>query len=148
MGMTIFRMGTLTLGLGAAVVASWIAVRGLSVFNGPGPMMDPSWFQVWTVQAVLVLVVGLAIGRSWGRLASNAGLVGLVLAAWIGELVVVTLIASVVVGELTPVHGPYLWLVATGALIQPLVAILGALIGKGSLRTGSVARSRQGSDTA
>ena len=134
MGRTLIRVVGLMLAMGATVVVSWLAVRGLSVFNGPGPFLDPSWYTIWAIQAGLTGLVGLVFGRAWGPDTPGKALVGLVLLAWIGELVVVTTLAPFLAGELSLVHGPFLWLVATGGLIQPLAMILGALAGKATLR--------------
>ena len=67
MARTLARVASLTLALGATVAVSWTAVRGVSVFNGPGPFLDSSWFVSWAIQAGLAGVIGLVAGRSWGR---------------------------------------------------------------------------------
>ncbi len=141
MGNTLLRILGLTLALGATVVVSWLAVRGASVFNGPGPFLDSSWFVIWTIEAGLAGMLGLAIGRSWGRDATSARLIGLMLAAWIGELVVASALAPFLAGELSSVHGPSIWLVATGGFIQVLAAVTGALVGKASVQPGRTAQT-------
>lgn len=123
------RVVGLTLVLGAAVVISWLAVRGPSVFTGPGPFLDGTWFVTWAIQAGLAAVVGVVIGRRWGDLTSLPTLVLIVLAAWVGELVVVTALAPFLAGELSIGHGPVLWIVATGGPIQPLATITGTWLG-------------------
>ncbi len=110
---TLLRVVALTLTLGLTVVVSWVAVRGLSVFNGPGPFLDPSWFVVWALQAGLAAIVGFAFGRWLGTGVSSAALALLVLAGWVGELIARWLLAPFLAGELSPVHGPVVWLVAT-----------------------------------
>jgi hypothetical protein len=137
MGSTLLRVATLTLALGVTVVVSWVAIRGLSVFNGPGLFLDPSWLVVWAVQAGLAGLVGFAIGRWWRDGASLVRLAILVLAAWVGELLVVSLLAPFLPGTLSILHGPALWLVATGGPIQPIAAVVGALIGAASVRSES-----------
>lgn len=128
------RVVSLTLALGATVAVSWIAVRGVSVFSGPGPFLDPSWFVIWASQAGLAGVIGMVAGRAWGRETAAGHLVGVVLAAWVGELIVVTLLAPFLAGELSLVHGPAIWLAATGGIIQPLASVTGALLGKASVQ--------------
>lgn len=85
--------------------------------------------------------LGFAVGRWWLTGASAASLAILVLAAWLG-LLVASLLAPVLAGELSLVHGPYIWLVATGGAIQPMAAVLGALIGKASERPETATQPR------
>jgi hypothetical protein len=127
------RVVGLTVVLGVTVVMSWVAVRG-TVLNGPGPFLDPSWFAIWTIQAALAILVGFVLGRAWWRDVSTGTRGGLVAAAWLGELIVVTALAPLLAGELTPAHGPRTWLVATGGPIQPLAAMVGMLVGQASIR--------------
>lgn len=118
------RTVLLTLLLGATVVVSWLGIRGLGVFNGPGPWLQETWFLIWAVQALLAF--GLVFAAEWLRpSASRRAMVTTVLAAWIGELVVVAVMTAFLIGELEVWHAPFVWLVATGAVIQPAAAILG-----------------------
>jgi hypothetical protein len=126
------RVAGLTLALGLTVVVSWTAIRGLSVFTGPGPFLDPSWYLIWAIQAGLAGVVGLVAGRTWGRETPGGSLVGLVMMAWAGELLVLTLLTPLLAGDgdLRPFHAPWVWLVATGGLVQPFAAALGTVVGR------------------
>jgi hypothetical protein len=130
----LLRVVLLTASLGTTVVASWMVVRGASVFGGPGPFLDPTWYLVWAVQATLASVVGMVAGRSWGRESSNTSLVAMVTLAWLGELVVAALLTPVLSGDLRLFHAPWVWLVATAGPVQPLAAIVGTLVGKASIR--------------
>lgn len=130
MGKSLVRVLGITLALGATVVVSWTLVRGLSVFQGPGPFLDSSWYLIWAVQAGLAGLVGLMGGQTWGRETSGGSLVGLVMMAWIGELIVVTLLTPLLADELRPIHGAWVWLVATGGPLQPFVAVVGILVGR------------------
>ncbi len=134
MGRNLVRVILLTVSLGATVVVSWMAVRGPSVFNGPGPLLDPTWYLVWIVQGALASVVGMIVGRAWGRDTSAVVLVALVLAAWIGELLVATILGPFLSNDLSLVQGPFIWLVATGGPTQPVAAAAGALIGRALAR--------------
>ncbi|MGD8485103.1 MAG: hypothetical protein PVH07_00565 [Chloroflexota bacterium] len=141
MGRMWLRIAGLTLALGASVVVSWLAVRGASVFRGPGPFLDSSWLLAWAVQAGLAAAIGFGLGRWWGSGVSRSALAIIVVVAWVGELVAASALAPFLAGELSPVHGPGLWLVATGGPIQPLAALGGALAGKASARSVRAARA-------
>jgi hypothetical protein len=142
MGRNLLRIVGLTLALGATVVASWAAVRGSSVLNGPGPWLDPSWYLVWGLQAGLAGIVGFVVGRAWGREISAVGLAVLSSLAWIGELVVVALLTPVLSDDLRLFQAPWVWLVATGGPIQPLSAFVGTLLGRASVRDGEAPADR------
>lgn len=49
-------------------------------------------------------------------------------AAWIGELAVAAVLAALFVGELEVWHAPWVWLVATGFVVQPVAATAGGLV--------------------
>ena len=123
-------MVALTLALGATVVVSWLAVRGMSVFTGPGPFLDTTWWVVWAIQVGLAGVVGLIVGRTWGRRSSAGRLAALLLAAWVGELLVVALLTPILSDDLRLFHASWVWLVATAGPLQPLAAIVGVLVGR------------------
>jgi hypothetical protein len=135
MGRTLVRIVSLTLALGGTVVASWLAVRGVSVFTGPGPFLDSSWWVVWAIQVGLAGIVGLIVGRNWGRESSAGRLAALLLAAWVGELLVVALLTPILSDDLRLFHAPWVWLVATAGPVQPLAAIVGALVGRERARS-------------
>jgi hypothetical protein len=134
MRMDVMRAVILTVSLGGTVMVSWVAVRGTSVLNGPGPFLDPTWYAVWSIQAALASVIGLVAGRAWGGQTSAARLIALVVAAWVGELLVVTMIGPLLSNDLDVIHGPFIWLVATGGLLQPVATAVGVLIGRATLR--------------
>lgn len=128
------RVIGLALALGATVVVSWIAVRGFGIWNGPGPFLDPSWFVVWAVQAVLAAIVAFSAQRVGRSSVNGRTAAAVVLAAWLGELVALFVIAPFLAGELTSSEAPTLWLIATGGPIQPLAAMVGAWVGIASNR--------------
>lgn len=130
MARTVVRIAWLTLALGATVVLSWVAARGPSVLNGPGPFLDTSWLVAWAVQAALAVMLGAVVGRSWGRQMTVAAVVGLGFAAWVGELLVAIVISPILAGELSPLNAPLVWLIATGGPLQPLAFVVGALAGR------------------
>src|SRR6188472_3495280 len=114
MGRDLIRITLLALSLGATVVISWVTVRGPSVLNGPGPFLDTTWYAIWSIQAVLAGAIGFIAGRAWSRDASPGRLSALVVAAWVGELLVVTIIGPFLSNDLDLMHSPFVWLVATG----------------------------------
>jgi hypothetical protein len=55
--------------------------------------------------------------------------VGIVVAAWIGELVVLLVGGTIFANELVPQVAWFYWLVGTGGPIQPLAAVIGGWLG-------------------
>lgn len=123
------RAVPLTLLLGATVVISWVGVRGTGIINGPGPWFHATWFEVWAIQALLAF--GLLLAVEWiTPSVSRRALVTTILVAWVGELLVASLVLPVIQDDLDVIHGPFVWLVATGLGIQPAAAILGGLVAR------------------
>lgn len=123
------RAMLLTLLLGATVVISWVGVRGTGIINEPGPWFHATWFQVWAIQALLAF--GLLVATEWlAPSATHGTMVRMVLLAWVGELVVAAIVIPQVVGEVSVIHAPYVWLVATGFGIQPAAAIVGGRLAR------------------
>jgi len=123
------RVVLLTLLLGATVVVSWFGIRR-NVFNGPGRFLDETWLVIWAVQALLAF--GLVLGVEWmWPSGSRRAVAGTVLAAWIGELFVVAVLAPFLADELEVWHAPWVWLIATGFIVQPIAAIGGGLVARG-----------------
>lgn len=54
----------------------------------------------------------------------------LILVSWIGEVVVLTLGGSILANELVPTVAWFYWLIGTGGPMQPIAAIVGAVIGR------------------
>lgn len=120
------RAAPLTLLLGATVVVSWEAARG-NILNGVGPWLHATWFVAWAIQALLAS--SLLVAVEWlAPSATGRGMVGMVLFAWLGELLVAAIVLPVLVNDLEIIHGPFVWVVATGFGIQPAAAILGGAL--------------------
>jgi hypothetical protein len=121
------QIAMLTLGLGATVAVSWLVVGGRLAAQGPMPTLETRSVPLFAFQSVLAagvtaLFVGLSGERAWRRI------VGLVIGAWLGELVVLTVGGSVLVAnELVPTVAWFYWLIGTGGPIQPIAAITGGL---------------------
>lgn len=125
----------LTMGMGTAVAASWLAVVlpfGLVDSFGldPESMTRPRRLAVYALQFVLVGGIGYAAGRRWPLGRSVSPLAGTLALAWVLEGVVLTVIgARLVANEITPDRAWYFWLVATAGPLHPAMAFLGSWIG-------------------
>lgn len=125
-------LAILTLGMGAAVTASWFAFasRNQSFGLDPASVLSPSRLLVYGTQFLLIaaFVFWLTQGRLRNASARQVGL--LVTAAWLGEGLVLTVIGEpIVANELDPVIAWYYWLVATGGPLQPAAAFVGGWLG-------------------
>lgn len=125
-------VAVLTVGMGVAVTISWSAFfRQLDSYSLDLPaMVRPVRLMVYGSQFLLVgaMVFWLARGpfrdRSFGMLA------GTLVAAWVGEGVLLTILgAPLVANELDPEIAWYYWLVATAGPLQPIAGIVGAWVG-------------------
>lgn len=93
-----------------------------------------SWYVLYPLEAVIVGGLMFALGRLLFDRLDRASLVSIVLAAWIGELVVLG--SGLIANELVGLTAVPIWLLATGGPIQPIAAIVGGLLGRRSrLRT-------------
>ena len=125
-------LAILTLGMGAAVTASWFAFASrIQTFGlDLATVVSPSRLLVYGTQFLLIgaFVFWLAQGRLRHESALHVGL--LVTAAWLGEGLVLTVIGEpIVANELDPSIAWYYWLVATGGPLQPAAAFVGGWLG-------------------
>lgn len=125
-------LAILTLGMGAAVTAPWMAFasRNQSYGLDPSAVLSTTRLLVYGTQFLLIgaFVFWLAQGRLRHASASHLGL--LVTAAWLGEGLVLTVIGEpIVANELDPAVAWYYWLVATGGPLQPAAAFTGGWLG-------------------
>jgi hypothetical protein len=123
-----------TLALGIAVTASWFAVGRGAAYVGldPESMTRPSRLVIYGVQFVLIALIGYALARTRLREEPMRTVALVMVAAWIGEGIVLSVAGGLVANELGPFNGWYFWLVATAGPLQPLVAVLGAWPGSGA----------------
>ena len=114
----------LTLGMGVAVTVSWFAFGRIDSYSlDPPSMVRPARLLVYATQFLLIAALMLSLARGPLRHASTRTLAISVLAAWLGQGIVLTLIgAPLVANELDPEIAWYYWLVATAGPIQPMVA--------------------------
>jgi hypothetical protein len=116
----------LTLVLGCSVAVAFYLVGGSDALRGAG-VVTRSWPLIYPLvtlfAAGLFYVVGLLAPQLSGK-----GMVGLVLAAWIGELLV--LASGLVDDDLDPLSSVFVWLLATGGPVQPMAGLIGAWLAK------------------
>jgi hypothetical protein len=116
----------LTLVLGACVALSFLLIGGPVATHGPA-VVGQSWPAIYGLQAAMVGVLMLGLGRWWrGRLTGGA-LVTAVVGAWLGQWLV--LASGVLADELNPLNATGYWLLGTGGPLQPAVAIGAGLLG-------------------
>jgi hypothetical protein len=128
----------LMLGMGVAVTISWFAFADHhheSYSLDLASVLRPSRLLVYATQ--FLLIAGFVLMMVRGRLRTLAvPTLGLaVVAAWIGEGILLTVFGgSLVANELDPEIAWYYWLVATAGPLQPAVAFIAGWLG---LRIGS-----------
>ena len=118
----------LTLGMGAAVTISWFAfARPLPPLGlDPASVLHPTRLTIYGVQLILVGILTFWHARTGLRAATDLTLAWLVIAAWLGQGLVLTLIGEqVVANALSPAVAWYYWIVATAGPLQPLAAFIG-----------------------
>ena len=123
-------LAILTLGMGAAVTVSWLAfARPLGPFGlDAAALVHPTRLTIYGVQFVLVGLLAYWLART--RRLETRALAGLIIAAWLGEGLVLTLIGEpLVANELTPDIAWYYWIVATGGPLQATAAFIGGWFG-------------------
>jgi hypothetical protein len=78
----------------------------------------------------MAIAIGFVAARWIGSAATPGLIVLLMFAAWIGELVLLTVFGTLVANELTPLVAWYYWLLATGGPLQPIAASVGGMLGQ------------------
>jgi len=120
------------------VTTAWFAFaeyRSESFSLDPGSMLRPSRLLVYAAQYLIIAVSVFWIVRRRMRTSASLSLAVAVVAAWIGEGIILTVFGgSLVANELDPEIAWYYWLVATAGPLQPAVAFLAGWLG---LRTAS-----------
>lgn len=86
--------------------------------------MHLSWPWIYGSQALMAAGIGALIGRN----VSGAGRwIAFVIAAWLAELVALTLGGTLLANELVPGAAWFYWWVGTGGPVQPAAAVAGGL---------------------
>ncbi len=122
-----FAVPLLTLGLGATVALSWLAFGGSAAFRGPLPALRDSWPAIYGFQAVLAAAGTFWFARRAAPLTVSR-LVPLIVAAWVGEWLVLFAGGRLIAGELGAEFAWFYWLIGTGGPAQPIAAALGGLL--------------------
>jgi hypothetical protein len=117
----------LTLGLGATVALAWFAFGGSAAFRGPLRALEDSWPLIYGAEAILAAAGTYLYARIADPL-PRTWLVAYVVAAWIGEYLVLLFGGRLLSGELTTDVSWFFWLIGTGGPIQPVAALLGGLV--------------------
>jgi hypothetical protein len=117
----------LTLGLGATVAVSWFVFGGSAAIRGPERALRDAWAMIYGAEAILAAASTFVFARMAGPLPPT-WLIAYVVAAWIGELLVLLLGGRLFSGELVPEVSWYYWLIGTGGPAQPVAAAIGGLV--------------------
>jgi hypothetical protein len=117
----------LTLGLGATVAVSWFVFGGSAAFRGPERALRDAWAMIYGAEAILAAAGTFVFARMAAPLPPT-WLIAYVVAAWIGELLVLLLGGRLFSGELVPEVSWYYWLIGTGGPAQPVAAAIGGLV--------------------
>jgi hypothetical protein len=117
---------TLTFALGLCAAASFYLVGGRVALLGPD-VVEEWWPLIYALQALLAAGLLFMVARPLRHRLEAPGLVVVILAAWLGQWVV--LASGVLADELNPANSTYYWMLATGGPLQPIAAVLGGLVG-------------------
>ena len=115
-----------TLALGLTVAVSWFAVGGSAAYRGPMPVLRDSWLPLFGLESVLAAAVAFGFASRTGERSARR-VVMLVIGAWLGELVVLTVGGTIFANELVPTVAWFYWVIGTGGPIQPVAAIIGGV---------------------
>lgn len=131
----------LTLVLGVATAAAFYVGGGPLALRGTYALVR-QWPLIYTLEASIVGGIGLALGWASVSRVSLRVLTLLIVAAWIGEYVVVAsgLLANELAFWYSPLSGVAIWIAATAGPVQPLAVWLGTLLGR-RLRRRRLARA-------
>ena len=129
----VLQLVGLTLALGATVAVSWVMFGGRAAFQGPDRVLAAEWPLIYGSQALLAGLVGALMSRG---VATAGRWVVLVISAWIGELIALTLGGNLLANELDPNVAWIFWWMGTGGPIQPIAAIIGGSATRATLRHG------------
>lgn len=118
----------LTLVFGLIVGVSWTIVGGRIAWQGGlESVIRDAWLPLYGLQAAFAAGVVFAFVQRT-RVRSVVRLLGLVVGAWLGQLVVLTVAGGLLANEIDPTNAWFFWFVATGGPVQPIAAILGGLV--------------------
>jgi hypothetical protein len=125
----VVAMALLTLVLGMTVAASWLLFGGRAAFGGPDRVLRESWPAIYGFQAALAAIAVFVFARRQALAIRAPRLLLLVVGAWLGELLVLTVGGTLIANELDPEFAWFYWLIGTGGPLQPAAATIGGLLG-------------------
>ena len=114
----------LTLVLGFSVGVAWLAFGRVAYQGGVERAVREGGVLIYGSMAASAAVIGHLFARRRPAV-SVAEVAALAIGAWLGELLVMTLLGGVLANELSPVNGWYFWLWATGGPLQPVAVFIG-----------------------
>jgi hypothetical protein len=117
----------LTFVLGALTALAFVLVGGRQAILGSAVVFQ-EWPLIYALVAMFAATAMLLVGLTFGRQLRRRAVVGIVIAAWFGQYVV--LASGVLANELTPLNSIYVWLLATGGPIQAVAGVLGGVAGQ------------------
>lgn len=121
-------MAALTLVVGLVVGVSWTIVGGRIAWQGGvEAVVRDAWLPLFGLQSVLAAGTVFAFVKRT-RIQSVTRLLGLVVGAWLGQLIVLTVAGGLLANEINPGNAWWFWLVGTGGLVQPIAASIGGLV--------------------
>jgi hypothetical protein len=130
----VVALALLTLVLGATVAISWSLIGGRAAFQGPDAVLRGSWPAIYGLQAALAATALFIFARRRASTMRPRGLLLLVVGAWLGELLLLTLAGTLLANEIDPDIAWFFWLMGTGGPIQPVAAAIGGILGLKSRR--------------
>ena len=125
----------LTVALGGTVAVSWFAFGGSASFRGPVRALEEAWPAIYGGQALFAAALGFVVARPLTNAFGRRGAAFAVLAAWIGEFVVLFFGGTLFAGELVPQVAWFYWFIGTAGPMQPITALVGLWIGSRRGRT-------------
>jgi hypothetical protein len=130
----------LTLLFGASVALAWLGAGAVDDAQSLVPRITPRSAAVQYILIAVAAAIVAAIGVRGGWLpASIAGLATVVVASWLAEGLVFTLIGPALADEIRVTNAWSFWLVATGFGLQPLAGLIGGIVARSRARAGITA---------
>jgi hypothetical protein len=112
--------------LGCCTALSFLLVGGRLALAGPY-VLERMWHVIYPLEAAIVGVVMVIVGWMLRGRGGILSLVVIVLAAWIGELLILG--SGLIDDDAAGLTAVPLWVLATGGPLQPIAAIIGGLVG-------------------
>jgi hypothetical protein len=125
-------IAVLTLLFGVVVATSWLPFGRRAFGGAPEAVLASAWPLVYG--PLVLLTAGIGFGYAQRRRPTWRRAAGVVIGAWLGELVVLSLAGGLLANEIGPLNAWFYWLLATGGPLQPAAGLLGVLVALGTRR--------------